>query len=237
VPFCPERIGWNFRWWFEYSGGQVSDWGVHHTDIAFWALAGKDGQAVEAEARSCKFMGVERDKVCDFLLGKVPAKEMPLAYNVAYEFDVDITLSTGNKIELISGPNELLIEGENGRIRVNRGKGDKGGLSGKPAEDVDADPKAKEEIEALMAEIYGGSLPALKLGHMQNFFDCIKSGKQPVANVPDHVRSVNACHLANMAMILDRKVRWDMNQQQFLGDAEANMLTRRKQRAPYGIEV
>ncbi len=37
-----------FPMWFEYSGGQVTDWGVHHTDIAFWALAGQDGQAIEA---------------------------------------------------------------------------------------------------------------------------------------------------------------------------------------------
>ena len=93
VPFCPERIGWNFRWWFEYSGGQVTDWGVHHTDIAFWALAGKDGQAVEAEPKSCKFMFVEREKVLDFLLGKIPAKDMPVAFNVADEFDVDIRSS------------------------------------------------------------------------------------------------------------------------------------------------
>ena len=237
VSFCPERIGWNFRWWFEYSGGQVTDWGVHHTDIAFWALAGKDGHAVEAETRSCKFMAVEREKVLDFLLGKVRAKKMPVAYNVVSEFDVDIKLSTGNTIQLISGQNELLIEGENGRIRVNRGKADKGGLTGKPVEEIDADPKAKQEIEQLMAEIYGGSLPAEKLGHMQNFFDGIRNGKQPVANVPDHVRSVNACHLANIAMLVNRKVRWDAHQQQFVDDAEANLLIRRKQRKPYTIEV
>lgn len=149
VDFCNERIGWNFRWWFEYSGGQVTDWGVHHTDIAFWALSGEEGQAVEAVGAG-EFMAVEREKVLAFLLGKIPPQEMPQAYNVAYSFDVDLTLSTGNVIKLVSGPNELLIQGERGRIRVSRER-----LTGKPVEEVDADPKARQEIEELMAKIYG----------------------------------------------------------------------------------
>jgi myo-inositol 2-dehydrogenase/D-chiro-inositol 1-dehydrogenase len=231
VPFCDERIGWNFRWWFEYSGGQVTDWGVHHTDIAFWALAGKDGQAVQAEGTG-KFMAVEREQVRDFLLGKVPAKELPAAYNVAYEFDVDIRLSTGNTIKLLSGPNELLIEGERGRIRVNRGS-----LTGKPVDEVDADPKARQEIEERMAELYGGDLPAKDLGHMRNFFDCIRSGKPPVANVPDHIRAVNACHLANIALLTGRKVTYDPVAGRFGDDAEANGLMRRARREQYEIQV
>lgn len=231
VDYCDERIGWNFRWWFEYSGGQVTDWGVHHTDIAFWALAGKDGQAVSAEGTG-KFMAVEREKVRDFLLGKVSPKQMPLAYNVAHEFDVDIKLSTGNTIKLVSGPNELVIEGENGKLRVNRG-----GLNGKPAEDVAADPKAQKEIEELMTEIYGGSLPVEPLAHMRNFFDCIASGKQPVANVPDHVRAVNACHMANMALLAGRKVQFDPVAGNFGSDAEANALMKRPRRAEYDITV
>jgi len=231
VPFCPERVGWNFRWWFEYSGGQVTDWGVHHTDIAFWALGGADGQAVEAEGQG-RLMAVEREKVLGFLLGKVPATEMPVAYNVAHEFDVDIKLSTGNVIKLISGPNELLIEGENGKIRVNRG-----GLTGQPVEQIDADPQAKQEIEELMAQIYGGELPPAGLSHMQNFFDGIRSNKQPVANVTDHVRAVNACHLANMALLTGRKICYDPAAGDFGTDAEANKLMKRARRSSYEITV
>lgn len=231
VDFCNERIGWNFRWWFEYSGGQVTDWGVHHTDIAFWALAGDDGQAVEAEG-SGEFMAVDREKVRDFLLGKVPARDMPAGYNTAYSFDVDIKLSTGNVIKLVSGDNQLLISGERGRIRVNRER-----LTGKPVEEVDADPKAVAEIEELMAKLYGGSLPNKNLGHMSNFFDCVRSGKQPVANVSDHVRAVNACHLANIALLTGRKVKFDPAKQQFPGDAEANALISREKRSGYGVTV
>lgn len=229
VDYCAERIGWNFRWWFEYSGGQVTDWGVHHTDIAFWALAGADGQAIGAQG-SAKFMAVEREKIRDFLLGKVPAKEMPPAYNVAHSFDVDITLSTGNVIKLTSGENQLLIQGEEGRIRVNRNS-----LTGKPVEEIDADPKAKQEIEERMAQLYGGNLPAKQLGHMQNFFDCVAANQSPVANVPDHVRAVNACHLANIALLLDRKVEFDPKAVAFKNDPDANALIKRSYREGYKL--
>ena len=69
------------------------------------------------------------------------------------------------------------------------------GLKGKPVEEIDADPKAKAgdrgpDGRDLRRPTAGQAI----LAHMQNFFDCIASGKQPVANVCDHVRAVNACH-------------------------------------------
>lgn len=228
VDFCDQRVGWNFRWWFEYSGGQVTDWGVHHTDIAFWALAGDDGQAVEAVGTG-EFMGVPREQVLGYLTGKVAPQDLPVAFNVAHSFDVDVTLSTGNKIKVVSGENELIITGELGRIRVNRGS-----LKGKPVEEIDNDPVAKKEIEELMVKVYGGELPA---SHMTNFFDCVKSGKQPVANVREHVRAVNATHLANIALLTGRTVKFDPQTQTFANDAEANQLTKRTRRAGYDITV
>ena len=232
VDFCPERIGWDFRWWYEYSGGQVTDWGVHHTDIAFWALGGKDGQVIEADPKSSSFMFVDRAKSLDFLLGKIPAKDMPAAFNVVKSFDVDLKLSTGNTIKLISGPNEVLIQGDKGKIRVNRER-----LTGKPVQEVNADLKAKKEIERLMVEIYGEDLEIARRGHMANFFDCIRSGKQPAANVFDHVRAVNACHFANIALLVNRKIQWDPQTKKFIGDEEANALRSRKEREKYKIEV
>lgn len=226
APYCDQRIGWNFRWWFEYSGGQVTDWGVHHTDIAFWALAAEDGQAVEASGTG-KFMGTTREESLGLLSGKIAPKDMPLAWNVAHSFDVDISLSTGNTIKLVSGENALWIKGELGQIRVNRER-----LTGSPVDEIDADKKATEEINELMVKIYGSELPQ---GHMNNFFDCVRSGKQPVANVVEHVRAVNACHLANIALLTGRKVKFDPTTNSFPGDDEANKLVKRQARDGYAI--
>ncbi len=41
APYTENRCRYHFRYWFEYSGGEVTDWGVHHTDIALWALGAR----------------------------------------------------------------------------------------------------------------------------------------------------------------------------------------------------
>jgi len=224
VAYCEKRVHYQFRWWFEYSGGQVTDWGVHHTDIAVWALGGEATGPVEIQGKGELPLGAEG--VLAMLRGEKPCVE-PNSYNVAKGFDCDMTLPNGNTIRLFSGSNELIIEGELGKIRVNRRD-----LTGKPIEDLsDAD---KEWLDEEVRKLYR-DMPMQ--GHMANFFHCVKTREKPISDVWTHTKSVNACHMANLAMLLGRKLRWDPEQYQFVDDAEANLLMRRKQREPYGIKA
>jgi hypothetical protein len=72
---------------------------------------------------------------------------------------------------------------------------------------------------------------------MQNFFDCITEGGEPVSDVFTHHRELSSCHMCNIAMLLKRKLRWDPVEERFIDDDEANSLLSRPQREPYAINV
>jgi myo-inositol 2-dehydrogenase/D-chiro-inositol 1-dehydrogenase len=72
--------------------------------------------------------------------------------------------------------------------------------------------------------------------HMGNFFECVKSRKAPVVYAESGHRSVSVCHLGVLALRLGRKLNWDPEKEQFIGDKEANSYLSREQRKPYSYE-
>ncbi len=73
------------------------------------------------------------------------------------------------------------------------------------------------------------------LNHVRNFFDCVKSRQQTVANPVMMHRSMSTVHAANISMWLNRKMTFDTVKEEFVGDAEANRLRSRAMRAPWQI--
>jgi hypothetical protein len=71
--------------------------------------------------------------------------------------------------------------------------------------------------------------------HIVNFFDCVRSRRQPTSDVFSHHQNLTTCHLANIAMRLGRKLRWDASAQEIVGDAEANSFQSRPQRKGFEI--
>jgi myo-inositol 2-dehydrogenase / D-chiro-inositol 1-dehydrogenase len=227
VPFCPSRINLGARHWFDYSGGHVTDWGVHNVDIALWALGGDDTGPIEVEGRGSFPLGAPL--MLDYLLGKKSVEQLPNSYNTASTFDCKMLLPNGNVVLFNVMPCDDYLEGANGHVAVNRN-----GIRGKFVDDFKSRPADKDWLNAEVAKLYRG-MPIQ--GHMANFFHCIKTRQKPISDVWSHCNSMNACHMANIAMLLGRKVRWDLEKKEFIGDAEANRLMHRPQRAPYAIEV
>jgi predicted dehydrogenase len=225
VPYCPQRCHGNFRWWLEYSGGKMTDWGAHHIDIAQWGLGYTKSGPVTAEG-SAEFPNhpPDLDPVA-FLNGE---QKIPNGYNTATKFKITLTYENGNKMIVQDRPdNGIWFEGEEGRIFVNRGR-----LTGKPIEELtDSD---KEWLDEEVVKLYLGKQPG---DHMRHFFECLKERSFTVSDPFTHHRTMTACHICNIAILLKRKLRWDPEKEDFIGDAEASALRTRRQREPYTIQA
>jgi hypothetical protein len=162
---------------------------------------------------------------------------VPNGFNVAIDFDCNLTFADGQVCRLYSGQNELIITGEKGRIRVNRG-----GLTGKAVEELT--PADNDWINEEIVKLCHGKDPSGEDGndgkagaHMHNFFDCIRDGGRTISDPWTHHRSVSACHLANIAMKLGRKLQFDPQKEDFVGDKEASSMRRREQRKEFSIHA
>jgi len=138
-------------------------------------------------------------------------------FTTALNAEIEYTYASGVKMFLKRGGGTR-FEGTGGSIYVNRGK-------------LQAEP------ESLLTSVIGPDEIHLYQSndHKQNFLDCIRSRKDPICNAEVGHRSSAVCHLGNIAMLLDRPLKWDPRAEQFIGDDEANRMTWRPRRAPWNL--
>jgi predicted dehydrogenase len=230
---------YDFRWWYEYSGGKMTDWGAHHLDIAQAAL-GMDGggpvavELVEATAPYAAGDGYNchRDFKVKYTYpggaevyamsrhGTNPAKELRDKDGKLFVFR---RRANGEEVtyKVNGDSNGLLIEGEKGTIFVSR-------------EVLYADdPKLlNEPLKPDAVPLY----PTRPTNHFQNFVDCVKSREQPICNPTVGGGSVIICHIGTIALRSGKKLKWDPSAHKF-DDATANAMLGRPMRAPWKLDV
>ena len=101
VPFQKDRYGFNFRWFYDYSGGVMTDWGAHHNDIAQWGMGMDESGPVKIEGK-----------------GTFPTAGI---FETATEFDVNYTYANGVVVNCRSTGRGAKFICEKGWIHVDRG--------------------------------------------------------------------------------------------------------------------
>lgn len=238
-PYCRPRTHGNFRWWYEYAGGIVTDWGNHHMDIAHWGMDCELSGPVSVEARGLfpNPKGTQSYNTPDRFFSRML---YPNGVEVLYFASLNERLRYGEVREhqetspeqaarlfgkdvpdeiKTMNRNGIMFIGEKGRVFVNRG-----GIYGKPADELKENPLPA-----------GAWRAAPSSDHMANFFECVKSRREPVSPVRIQHRTITACHLTNISLRLGRKLAWDAKSEQIVGDEEARSWQSREQRKPYVI--
>jgi predicted dehydrogenase len=202
VDYNGQNCHGNFRWWYCFSGGQMTDWGAHHNDIAQWGKGSEASGPVEFDGKSLVDM-------------------IPGGYDTASEYEIRCRYQDGVRMTITNrAPNGVKFEGSGGWIFVTRG-----------------------QIEASRQELLDQPLPAgaTRLyksdNHMANFFDCIRSRKDPICTVEIGHRSISVAHLGVISVRLGRPIKWDPARQQVVGDKDAARWLQREQRKPYTYEM
>ncbi|TWT54358.1 Inositol 2-dehydrogenase [Rubripirellula amarantea] len=214
---------YEFRWWYEYSGGKLTDWGAHHVDICNWALT-LNGQTGGPESISGSATHpVEFDDQ-----GNPVQNDR---YNTATAFNFSLKYAGGTELVIRNDTrNGVLIEGEKGRIFVSRGA-----LQGGPVEELETNPLPEDAI----SKVYKG-LPIEfneRKAHWANFLHCVRERKEPISDVHSHMKGLNLCHLAGIAARTGRDLKWDDAKEEIVGDEQANSMLSRPYREGYEIEM
>jgi hypothetical protein len=197
----------------------MTDWGAHHNDIALWGMGLDHSGPVKVEGRPL-------------------VQPVPGGYTAASEYEVTYTYTNGVTHRCASTtingpagqvqrqpmpgelPNGVKFEGTDGWIFVTRGKIE----ASRP--EILSEPLTSKTVTLYVSD-----------NHMGNFFDCVRSRKQPICPAEVGHRSVSVCHLGVIAMRLGRKLQWDPEKEQFVNDTEANGHLAREQRKPYSYEM
>jgi predicted dehydrogenase len=210
--YVPERCHRTFRYWYEYSGGTMTDWGAHHNDIALWAIGLPGPVAVEGKPLVQMIPG-----------GYTAFSEYTVKFTFADNLTVNVRTTTAdNPFGGVEDPqgqrNGIRFEGADGWLWVNRGT-----LRGSDKALVET-PLPETAIRLYSSD-----------DHMGNFFDCVRSRKLPIADVETGHRSACISHLGAIALRTGLSLQWDPVKEKFVGDhaKAANAYVTREMRKPY----
>lgn len=207
APYSPSRVS-NHGGWFhirDYALGFIAGCGIHTVDMAQWGNGTELTGPIEVEG-----------------IGEFPADGL---CDCANGWDVKLKYANGVAMRFTDGkrnPLGVKFEGPDGWVFVKEGH-----LGG----NVNSNPKSllREPIGA--GEVH---LP-ISAHHQRNFLECVKTRARTIAPVDVAVRSDTLVQLSDIAMRLGRKLKWDPDAEQFVGDEYANRMLKRPMRPPWRL--
>jgi len=235
VPFNRNRFVGTYRWFWDYAGGMITDFGVHRFDSMHQVLGVSAPSSVSAAGKRYELDdGAETPDVLQ------ATYEYP-GFILSYEACNLNAHGAGGRTPgrayyqargAEDRPHGEAFYGANGTLICDRL-----GFETYPEPEPRRGAASASALSAVRAPIIrreqtGADATAL---HAQNFIDCVRSRRQPAADLETGHASTIVAHLGNIAFRTGRKLRWDAAKEEIIGDAEASRWLGREARKPWDL--
>lgn len=232
VPFDWNRFVGNYRWFFDYAGGLITDYGTHRIDMVHLVMG--EGAPLEVAATGQRFeLGAEGD-VPDVLQVTYKYPGFVLSYEAC-------ALNAHGLGGRTPGRNYYLAQGADDRPHGIAFYGTKGALFAdrigfevypEITPDSEGQLDKGKGLNAARKQRTGTDATDL---HVRNFLACIASREKPAAELQQCHLASNACHLGNIAHRTGHKLAWDAAKETIKNDSQAESLLGRKARKPWDL--
>ena len=216
VPFNLNRWGVGvatfptFRYFWDYAGGAMTDWGVHLIDPIHQCFGEPMPTAISAMGG--KLYVDDNLETPDTMMATFHYPKFLLTYESR----------TANPMPMFGQGAATSIHGTEGTLIVKRGG-------------CYVVPNAKSQISAITFE-KDAAMNDMNLPHWKNFIECLKTRARPTSDIETCVRSSTACILANLSMRHKTWLDWDETNWT-VRQNHARPFLRAKYRAPWKLEV
>jgi predicted dehydrogenase len=231
--YNPHRALYHFRWFWDYSGGQMTNLGQHALDIVHWCLGFEGPAAVTSSGgRFCLRDTGETPDTQDALI------EYPACVASWSHREAGRGQPPSYPLEFVGTRGSLAISRRGFVVTPDRATSPENLVPrfgsdhpvGGPSRQAAVGP-AQLRTEAL-ADSSGDEYDQFRR-HVRNFLDCVKSREDPVSDLESGHRVATVCHLANLSLRLGRKLKWNAARETIVGDNEAARMLERPYRAPW----
>ncbi len=211
-PFNPNRFHFNFRWFWDYAGGLMTDWGVHLLNVALWAMGPTPPKTVTSTGG--KYALDDASETPDT---QIAVYEFP-AYSLVWEHQMLGGVGLGGR------PHGLSFSGLEGTLIVDA-----------DGWEVIPEPKKKSLRPYLRKSDPNDRAADGRPAHVRNFLDSVRSRSEPVENAAVGHFVTTVALLGNVALRTGTKIAWDAEHERVTNDPAADALIKRDYRSPWKL--
>ena len=237
-PYNPNRAIYHFRWFWDYSGGQMTNLGQHSLDLVHW-FTGVDAPSAVYSTGGRRFLkdNCQTPDIQDTIL-EYPGFNCVCQYREASAGHD----RTGMGAAVFYGTYGTMVVGRSGYEvfpdpKMNPTNTVAAILGGHPIGGPQPVAEEKGRYWTTAEKDQSGSGDADFRAHVRNFLDCVRSRRDPVVDIETGHRVATACHLGNISLRTGRKITWDSHTEEIVGDPQASQMLECPYRKPWDAEL